>query len=610
MGRTSPIDRFRPPGLGLVAPLLLLALAVSSHAAILFWTDEDWSAGNYAWMTSVDPDIHPGLLVLENWPSDMRFVAEPTAMRGVYALAVYHDSLFLACGDGPTTAGAGSEILTYDYLTDQFDLAYDPEEEGLILMKVRGDTLYVPGVDTDHAITDSSIVYMYNGHDWILKRVPDALHIFGLETWDDNLFVTDGDGYGLGSVWKSADHGDSWERIHAIYPTPENHARRMHALHVFDGHLYAQPDGLPPNEDCLFVYDGAAWDTLTVPGLPHDENMGFHGKFTTWGDSLILNLKNRMFILHDGAVHDSGVPFSGDRWNLGFHTYKGKFYGGAEQNELYYWLPETGWTLVNQFGLNPWTEEIESIVTYNGRMYIATARYEGHLGGRLYVSAAVPYGRLLSLPHDFGIATRNGILTWDGFSPDEINKITFQMRSGGSLAQLETSTFVGPDGTAQTYYETPGIALPALHHGDRYFQYSVDLHCPSRVRMPLLRSVTVMADSLPSSGVINAPLAASRLRLAPPRPNPAILGTDLTVHCAPSMPAAVNVRIVDLQGRTIRSATLATWPGQDALTWHWDLRDERGEMVPAGIYHAMLQVRGERAGRPILVIPDGAGGAR
>lgn len=606
MDRTSPIDRPLRARFGLAAGVLLV-LATVSGAADLSWTEADWAGGNYTWMTGLDPDVEPGLLVLENWPSDMRFVAEPTQMRGVYALAAYHDTLFLGCGDGPTSSGAGSEILAYDYVNHAFSLSYDPAEEGLILMKVRGDTLYVPGVDTDHAIIDSSLVYLYNGHDWILKRVPYALHVFGLETWNDQLFVTDADGYGLGSVWKSVDHGDHWERIHAIYPTPENHARRMHALHVFQDHLYAQPDGLPPNEDCLFVYDGAEWDTLSVPGLPHDENMGFHGKFTTWGDSLILNSNDRMFILHEGAVYGSAVPFSGDRWNLGFHIYKGKLYGGGEQNRLYYWLPDTGWVEVGQFGLNPWTEEIESIVTYYGRLYVATARYEGDLGGRLYVSAALPYGRLLSLPHDFGRETRDGVLTWNGFSPDEFNHITFQVRSGESLADLEASSFVGPDGSSQTYYETSGIALPSLHYGDRYFQYSVDLHCPSRTRMPFLRSVTLAVDSLTSAAVPEAPPVSGSLCFAAPRPNPALQGADFMIHRAPDTPGKVILRIVDLQGRTLRTAALN---GGSTLIWHWDLRTEQGAIVPAGIYQAWAEVAGERAARPILVIPDRAGGAR
>jgi len=563
--------------------------ATPAQSADVAWTDDDWSNGHYVWSSDADPDVHPGLLIPRNDPQTMLFLSEVTAYRGVYAMTVYHDTLFLGTCEYPITAD-GADIITYDYRTGSFHLAYQPDEQGLTTFHVSGDTLFVPGPDTYNGYLQGSAIYLYNGHEWVKKQtVALALHLFDLTVLDGAIYVTSGDRDHVGSVRVSTDWGETWSNI--LHLTGAD-ARRFYAVGSHQGRLYAQHDGLPPQTDRIYVYDSAAWDSVFIPGLPEAKM----GTFTTWGDSLFLNVGNRMYILRDNQVYASWMPFSGDRWCRGFHIYKGVFYGGADQSKLYRWIPGSTWTQVCQFGLDPATEELSVMATYYGRLYIATARYEGYQGGRLYVSSAAPLGRLMSVVHDFGGPIRAGTLSWIDFRPGAGNTTRFQVRSGTTPQQVQSAPFLGPDGSASTYYETSGTALPPAHDGHRYFQYLVDLLCPNGLAMPFLDQVTVAADTLDVAGVAGgAPGAqdanarvpsAARLALDAPGPNPARDAVTVTARWETPPPRGIGtlrLRVVDMQGRVVRVARVVS-SDHGFQPWRWDLTDLGGTPVPSGIY--------------------------
>ncbi len=567
----------------LAAGLLAAGLLAAPRGADLVWTDDDWSQGRYALTSAADPEVHPGLLIPANDPATMLFVAEPTDYRGIYAMAVYHDTLFLGAGPYPITAD-GADVLSYDYRTGVFRTEYQPDEQGITALKVFGDTLYMPGPETHDGYTLGSAIYLYNGHEWIKKQhVQLALHLFDLEMLDGAIYVTTGDHDYIGSVRVSHDLGETWDTLLHLDPTSTSEGRRFYGIGSFQGRIYAQPDGYEPESECIYAFDGTAWDTIPMPGLPEAKM----GKFTAWGDSLFLNIRNRMYILHEGQVHASWMPFAGDRWCQGFHVYKGMFYGGADYGRLYRWSPGSPWSQIGEIGLDPSTEEISVLATYYGRLYLATARYEGHTGGRLYVSAAAPQARLLSLVHDFGAPTVNGTLAWIDFRPGSGNTTRFRVRSGATPEDLAAAPFLGPDGTATSSYVTSGTALPAAHRTHRYFQYQVDLLCPAGLEMPFVDRVTLAVDTLDATSVDEPPAAsAPRLWLGAPRPNPARHGVELPVApAAAGAPAerALWLRVTDLQGRRVREERVALH-GTERTLWRWDLTDCSGARVPAGIY--------------------------
>lgn len=575
---------------GAFAIAWLLAAAALSSAADFAWIDTDWSAGRYIESSGIDPDIWPGQLVLSARPEQMLFLDEPTDFRGIYGLTVYHDTLFIAAGPYPLTSD-GADILTYHYESDTFGLATQLDEQGVMVMKVIGDTLLVPGPDSQDPWTYGGSVFLYNGHEWFKRQgVLFAAHVFDADVLDGVLYTTDGDGHGWGNVSVSYDWGESYTQILSIGYSPDHPVRRFYGMGCYQGLIYIQPDGFPPEDDMLFTFDGAVWDTIPVPGMPEDRQ----GKFTAWGDSLIFSMRSRMFILAEETVSRIDMPFSGDRWCHSVHKHGPVLFGGAEDGLLYRWEPGGAWTFVTEMGLDPQTEEISALATYRGRLYIGTARDETLTGGRLYVSACETSGSLISQVHDFGHPTMNASVAWEAFVPGE-SIVRVQIRSAPVLEELELRAFTGPDGTAASFYENPGAALEPWHRADRYFQYRIFLIGAGGILAPYLASVSLTADSLDYAGFEVPDRAESGLTLAPVRPSPVTRTACFELRAGSGLP--VHLQITDAEGRLVREMQ-----GTAPARWHWDLRNTAGRRVPVGRYWAQASQGATQVRRSFIVL--------
>ncbi len=585
--------------------LSLVAVWATGLAAAqdLIWTEADWSGANYADVSLIDPEIHPGLLVLEDLPEDMRFVGEPTLLQGIYAMEAYHDTLFFGACYHPLWI-EGADVMTYDYLTREFSLSYQPYEEGILVLKAIGDTLYMPGPDPRDPHTDPGSIYFYDGHEWTERQtVPQAVHVFDLEVLDDRVYVTDGSVSADGTVWVSDDWGETWTNIRRHYYEVDGEVRRFFGAGVHNGLVYFQPDGWQPQGGKVYTYDGAVWDSVAIPLMPI-ENQGL---FTSWGDSLIYTTHNRMYFLYDDTLIEDFLPFSGDEWCRDVHIHDGWLYGGSLGTMLYRWRPETGWLSLNEVGLSPETEEIQVFATYYGRLYAATSctDHEGH-GGRLYVSAVPPLGSLVSQPHDFEVSVGGGTLTWDAHAPSVASTARLQLRSADTLAELETEPFTGPDGSEASHFTVPGEAIPPYHRGHRWFQYRVEMTSADGMEMPMMRSVTlVVREQVPSAAETGDPAPVALLQLGRPFPNPATDRLRLRIDAPVSGDARqLHLQVVDPAGRLWVQKRLEVG-SSGVLTWEWDLRDARGERLPSGIYHIRAcDAEGratEDSGRSVLI---------
>ena len=59
-----------------------------------------------------------------------------------------------------------------------------------------------------------------------------------------------------------------------------------------------------------------------------------------------------------------------------------------------------------------------------------------------------------------------------------------------------TWNFVGPDGTANSYYETPtGTVINTLHNNNRYLRYKVYLETSDATVTPTFENITIMFAS-------------------------------------------------------------------------------------------------------------------
>lgn len=85
----------------------------------------------------------------------------------------------------------------------------------------------------------------------------------------------------------------------------------------------------------------------------------------------------------------------------------------------------------------------------------------------------VPSGTLESSTFDTGTASTNyTTLTWQPTSQDPATTLKFQIASNNDNT---TWNFIGPDGTADSYYTVPGTTLNSAHNNDRYIRYKTFL---------------------------------------------------------------------------------------------------------------------------------------
>jgi len=587
------------------ACLLLIALALAaanlpSGAAPISWQDDDWSGGAYAQTSGVDPEIHPGLLVLENRLDDIRFLADPTGFQGLYSMAVLHDSLFITASDYPFEYD-GAEVVMYDYITNASSVVYEPYESGLPIIKNIADSLYLPGPDSMDAWYMDGSIYAYDGDEWEERAaLPEAVHVCDVDIVNGVMYASTGQRDLRGAIWRSTDYGGTFARVLDLVPTSEHPIRRFFGLGHYGDLLFAQPDGFPPENNRLYTTtDGTHWSTVNIGWVPPD----CQATFTAYGDSLLMTIHNRLYI-YDGQtwLPSYPLPFEQWRWGRGIQEIKGEIYGGGQDCRIWHWLGGANWEEIGSLGLDPSSETIESMAVMYGRLYVSTSRYTPDLQAHLYAAAAVPTGQLVSEVHDFGSAVYEATISWDDFRPMAGSSTRFQVRSAETLEQLQLLPFVGPTGTMYSWYSEPGSTLHGMHQGDRYFQYQVALFCSDVMRPPFVRSITLSGDTVDPQGIAGedspGPLdprsARPPLMLGRPCPNPAQSAVELAIapdEALSSGPLAFAIRVLDLQGRSLRRVEM-TAPAGQPVSWQWDLRGDDGRPVPGGVYLARAESAG------------------
>jgi hypothetical protein len=106
--------------------------------------------------------------------------------------------------------------------------------------------------------------------------------------------------------------------------------------------------------------------------------------------------------------------------------------------------------------------------------------------GNSYTNAT---GTLESSTFDTGTnATNYTILSWQPVSQSASTTLIFQVAANNDNA---TWNYVGPDGTANTYFSTPGTDMGAALDNNEYFRYKAYLSTSDISKTPALTSVNV-----------------------------------------------------------------------------------------------------------------------
>jgi type II secretory pathway pseudopilin PulG len=101
----------------------------------------------------------------------------------------------------------------------------------------------------------------------------------------------------------------------------------------------------------------------------------------------------------------------------------------------------------------------------------------------------VPNGWLESSTFDTGTSqTSFTTLLWQPTSQDPATTLRFQIASNNDNS---TWNYLGPDGTASTYYTTPGSSISSAHSSDRYVRYKAYLSTTDDRQTPVLTSVDI-----------------------------------------------------------------------------------------------------------------------
>lgn len=104
-------------------------------------------------------------------------------------------------------------------------------------------------------------------------------------------------------------------------------------------------------------------------------------------------------------------------------------------------------------------------------------------------SKYVTPGTLTSSTFDTGTAsTTYTTITWQPTSQAQYTNIKFQIATNNDNA---TWNFIGPDGTASTYYTISGSTIGPVHNENRYIRYKVYLSTSNTSRTPVLTSLNI-----------------------------------------------------------------------------------------------------------------------
>ncbi|MEJ0021478.1 MAG: ice-binding family protein [Candidatus Doudnabacteria bacterium] len=100
----------------------------------------------------------------------------------------------------------------------------------------------------------------------------------------------------------------------------------------------------------------------------------------------------------------------------------------------------------------------------------------------------VASGQVVSSTFDTGGASNFTTLTWNPTSQNPATSLKFQIASNSDNA---TWNFMGPDGTAGTYYTVSGTNIASIHNNDRYIRYKAFLATTDSLQTPVLTSVAI-----------------------------------------------------------------------------------------------------------------------
>ena len=515
-----------------LAVVLMFSAGVSASLAAspaTVFEDRDWrDPAAVTRSEGVERDMGPALLLKTEFKEPV-FLFDPTEDETITAITDFQGKLYLGSCTRPSITNTGS-VFTYDPKTNQWEKAFQVNEQGLIHLAVYGDRLYIPGYDAEDGGWDLGNIYIHDGDTWVEHRtVPRAIHIYGLAVYKDRIYIS-GDIFsepppgvsveeaceqGLpmsiyGRVMSSGDGGLTWREE---YRGPRE-GQDVGLMTVFDDRLVLNAHG------DLVLFGGSSWERL---GL--NPNALCVLDYCDAGGRLLLGTSVGLCVL-DGDefrrldafsgeqwIHVRAIDRFGPRWAVVITRIFGGTFGHGPGGTGY--LPLKG----NEQPFSCWLELIPDLVFRAGLLGDADACREikehapvewgttisceemivsAHvLQGRLFLGTH-PEGRVLVLP-----VVREGTLdsapraiaaggaytlSWEAATPPGTN-CRLQVRSATTREALEKEPFVGPDGSESSFFDASGSTVEIAEPG--FVQYRVLLKTDDPALTPYVKRVAL-----------------------------------------------------------------------------------------------------------------------
>jgi len=191
-------------------------------------------------------------------------------------------------------------------------------------------------------------------------------------------------------------------------------------------------------------------------------------------------------------------------------------------------------------------------------------------------------GNLTSEARDLGWIAAFGSISWDASTSPNAT-LGFQLRTGGTAENINTSQFVGPDGTNATYYNQSGQNISGIHWWASWIQYRAFLCTTNPAETPVLRSVTITYNRLHNNLKILSPAGGENWT--------GVQNISWFVSDPDNDTLFIDIYLLNYTGSR---TTLATNISATAGSWQWNTSS-----TPDGSYYLRMVFRDDDESIPL-----------
>lgn len=162
-------------------------------------------------------------------------------------------------------------------------------------------------------------------------------------------------------------------------------------------------------------------------------------------------------------------------------------------------------------------------------------------------------GWLESSAFDTGTSNNDfSIITWGPTSQNPATTLRFQIASSDDPAG--PWTYLGPDGTAGTYYSVSGSSIASVHNSDRYMRYKAYFSTTDTKQTPVLTSINI---NYVSGCATPGQVTFTEVGTPPSGPNPLTAGNNWHMEVSAPGYQTEIVDPLDLSGNIVYEVLMA-----------------------------------------------------